>query len=48
MKKAFIVYYSDRSANVVICECISDIPIIIGDKKFYSVVKIEVIPFDVL
>lgn len=47
MKSCFIVYYADRSANVVICESMSDIPSLVGD-KFSSVVKIELIPFDVL
>lgn len=48
MKKAWLVYYGDKSANVVICEDIKDIPIVIGEKKFSQVVKIDLIPFEVL
>lgn len=47
MKRCFVVYYDDRSANVVICESMSDIPSLVGE-KFSHVVKIELIPFDVL
>lgn len=47
MKRCFVVYYDNHTANVVICESMQDIPSIVGD-KFSSVVKIEVIPFEVI
>ena len=46
MKRAFIVYYADRSGHVVIAEDMMQIPSLV--EKFDKVVKIELIPFDVL
>lgn len=48
MKKVHLVYFSDNTANAVICETISEIPTIIGEKKFRDVVKIDVVPFTIL
>lgn len=48
MKKAFLVYFADKSANVVICQSLMDIDLILGADRFSQIVKIELIPFEVL
>lgn len=48
MKKAFLVYYADKSANVVICPSIIEIDLVVGAERFSQIVKIELIPFEVL
>lgn len=48
MKKAFIVYYADKSANVVLATNLQEVSTVVGDKKFMDVVKVDVIPFEVL
>lgn len=48
MKKCFIVYYADKSANVVISSSVPDVLATVPTGKINDIVKIDYIPFEVL
>lgn len=48
MKKAFFVYFSDKTAKCVIMSDLSDLSSKFNSEEFDSIVKIELVPFEVI
>lgn len=47
-KQAFIIYFADRTGKVLIADGISAISSVLSEEDFNKVVKIELIPFEVI
>ena len=48
MKHAYLVYYAHKAPNVIVTHGIDGIKIELSEEEFSQIVKIELIPYDVL
>ena len=48
MKKAFFVYFSDKTAKCVIMSDLTELSSLLSSEDFDSIVKVELVPFELI
>lgn len=48
MKRAYIIYYNDQSANVVISSSAATALAYLSEEKLHKVSRVDLIPYEIL